>query len=327
MNSKLAIAIPTYNRPNNVKRIIDSLLAQEALSFDLTVCIFDSSEDDLTQEAVRSYRNDRILYERMDASFDVDEKTLRAVKEIDADFVWLCGDRYIPQVKNVFEKIDFEGREDEIIALYDSRWKPQHNFYRKNISSESYSSAAEFAELHFWQLILYGGSICKRELLDLIDVESCVADFNKTGFIYPCALLSYAHGPFSCREGIFLDVIGGESSGWINRKTAIKIWTENLCTALEKMQPRLGEEVCRSIVSTTGKRTGFLTAKGLMRLKCSGNYNKKIYKEYRNSIRLCRACSAFSAKFLAYLPDFPFVLLRKIYRRLKGKNRGGSSIL
>lgn len=61
-SQELSVCIPTYNRPNMIVNAIDSVLAQSFCEFELLV--HDNSDNEETENVVRSYRDDRIVYRR-----------------------------------------------------------------------------------------------------------------------------------------------------------------------------------------------------------------------------------------------------------------------
>ena len=314
---QLTIVIPTYNRPENIKRIL-SELSKTWAEYSFTVWIFDSGTNDETENVVKEYAAPCLHYRRVDPSMDVDEKTLLAVQAATGQYILLCGDRYCPRLREIFETIDFRQENAEIIALYDSRWEYQKK-YCESLTHADYTSKEEFFRDHFWQLILYGGSICRRSLFDGMDLNGLVEQFNKTGFIYPSTLAIQSKGDrFLWRCGEVLDLLPADSQ-WVKNKSAIRIWCDQFCLALDRLKPVLGESVCEEIIATTGKRTGLLTPKILVQYKASGNFTLSIYRKYRKSIFRTCACSKAFVRLLAYSPTFLFAFLRWLRHPMKKK--------
>ena len=201
-----------------------------------------------------------------------------AVKQSEAKYIFLIGDRYCPNLDVIFSEIDFEGNQNEIIALYDNKWKPQKNYYDK-LTKFKFTDKNEFFRLHFWQLILYGGSVCKRELISEINLEEMVSAFNGSGFIYPASLATYSSGPFESKCGDFIELVPYKTvSGWIKIKTQYVSGLKIFMMFQISSNGILSRECVEGIIKTTGKNTEFLTAKGIASFKCDGNFNYAIYK-------------------------------------------------
>ena len=314
-NIFLDVVLPTYNNPKCIEYILEKI--ERYSQYDYVLSIFDSSTNDETQAIVEKRLSEKITYTRIDSSIDVDEKTLIAVKSSTADFVYLSADGYLPKIDNIFKAIESRDSQSEIIALYDEDWNQQKKYY-DTLTKFVYDDKDEFFEKHFWQIILYGGSVCKRELIQRIDVAECVRLFNGSGFIYPCSLTMYSLGRYESKIGKFIELVPFKAaSGWITNKTAIKIWAKNFYETLKLPELGLNPGTADKIIRTTGKNTGFLTFRGLLHLKVTRNFTFNIYRKYSFYIIDCKACSAFSAFMLAISPTFIFILMRKVYKLIK----------
>ena len=58
--NKIVALVVTYNRKNMLKENIESLLNQNTSEFD--ILIVDNASTDGTEELVKSFKNDRIIY-------------------------------------------------------------------------------------------------------------------------------------------------------------------------------------------------------------------------------------------------------------------------
>lgn len=311
----LGIVLPTYNNPESIEYILNRLKNYSEKDYDYVLSIFDSSTNEDTKNVVDKYASKNTEYHFVDSETNVDEKTLIAVKQSEAKYIFLIGDRYCPNLDVIFSEIDFEGNQNEIIALYDNKWKPQKNYYDK-LTKFKFTDKNEFFRLHFWQLILYGGSICKRELISEINLEEMVSAFNGSGFIYPASLATYSSGPFESKCGDFIELVPYKTvSGWIKNKDAIRIWAKNIYDVSNKLDGALNKECVDGIIKTTGKNTEFLTAKGIASFKCDGNFNYAIYKKYKFYINRCRACSKLSIILILIIPVWLMKFSRKVHRK------------
>lgn len=97
MEKKLAVCIPTYNRPDVVgETLIRSLSRYRALGWDLYV--FDSSTNDETQTVVENMHigEDHLFYHRIDSSVHSNRKVYdilrRFGEEDEYEYIWICSD-------------------------------------------------------------------------------------------------------------------------------------------------------------------------------------------------------------------------------------------
>lgn len=312
----LDIVLPTYNNPLCVKYILEQLKQYSVSKFDFILSIYDSSTDDETKKIVNTYLSDRVFYHQMDSQLDVDEKTLLALKNSKAQYVYLIGDGYCPKVDVIFNSINFVKNKSEIIVLYEETWKPQKKFY-KNLKKFEFYDKNEFYKVHFWQLILYGGSICKSELFDRVDTEQMISLYNTSGFIYPSVLATYSEGPYESKIGRFIDLVPyKKESGWLRNKNAIKIWTKNYYITINKLIDVLDISTINHIIKTTGKNTCFLTARGLVNFRLSDNYNFAKYKEYKFYLKKCKGCNSLIALTIAIFPKWILRFIKNIKKLL-----------
>lgn len=310
----LEIVIPTYNHPEYIQTILKHLSKFETGEYDFILSVFDSSTNNKTEEIVNESSSDYVRYFRMDSSLDIDEKTILALKMAEADYIMLCGDGHCPEVDRIFEDINFRDTETEIYVLYDKKWRAQNKYF-VSLNEFYFSSKDEFFKAHFWQLVLYGGSIIAKSLINKIDLDYVVSRFNGSGFIFPCALVIYSTGKYKALSDNFLfDVPEKILAGWMSSGIGIELWTIRYSEAVKKLAGFISDDTIESIIHTTGGRTKFLAAKGLMSFRTNGNYNYKIYKKYKKELKEYGSCSSFMLWLIAVIPSWCFKIIKKIYK-------------
>lgn len=313
----LEIVLPTYNHPSNIEKALKFI--PQFKEHDFLLSIYDSSMNEETKKVVEPYLGEKVRYSRIDSKVHVDEKTVMALKEARGDFVLLCGDKYFPNLEEIFRDIDFEHTETELFIIYENSWK-NHCKVFESMKGREFADKDEFFEKHFWQATLYGGSICRRSIFERMNVQDTIERFNGSGFIYPSLLAIYSEGPYDAFCGDFLIPLKTENtSGWIENKQFAEIWIRRYPQAVQKLKGVLKKETIESIIHTTGYRTNFLTARGLAIFRLSDNYNYAIYRKYKKEMKECRACSAFTAWVIAFLPKWVFQMIRATKRALKPK--------
>jgi len=88
----LTIGIPTYNRPNEIDRLLKSVVTQ--LTSEVEVLIRDDSSDERTAEAVKKHfprSDDRLVYSHGER-LGIDGGELYVVEHARGDYVWTFGD-------------------------------------------------------------------------------------------------------------------------------------------------------------------------------------------------------------------------------------------
>ena len=240
----------------------------------------------------------------------------------EGEFVLLCGDGIVPNIVEIDKILDSNF---EITVIYGKKLTSINKFYL-NWGYEESKDKNSFFEKNYSQITLYGGTICRKDLIDKIDIEMMCDKYLGTGFIYPSALAIYSEGPYKLHVGDFLGSLNSKGSpGWILNGKAIEVWTKNFCVCLDSLTGYLDKNARDIIIKENGRRTGFLTFKGLIWLKATNNYDSKVYNKYKTYIHRCIACNKLVAFMIAYtMPKSMCKLIRIIYKKLNFKGKGKS---
>src|SRR5215510_12875881 len=89
-NTKVTIAIPTYNRSRLLKEAMASVLSQDYPDFQ--VLVLDNASTDETETAVRSFQDARVMYVRNDVNLVCMRYWNRAIELNSSDYVCLLSD-------------------------------------------------------------------------------------------------------------------------------------------------------------------------------------------------------------------------------------------
>lgn len=312
----LEIVVPTYGHPQHIKNMLSIYQTFQEYSSCFSVSIYDSSPDDLTEQVVRQVNLKNIKYVRLSSEIDIDDKTVIALHSAQASFIMLCGDGYAANVPNLLKIINSSAGA-ELIVLYDLRCAPQAVFF-STLKYTKTDIKDKFMEDNFWQLILYGGSICNRELIEKFDQSLLIKKYSCTGFIYPAALAMYAQGPFQIEGGNFLiDTVFQREAGWVKSKRLMPIWTKNFCYVLDQLKEVLSDSARNTILKTIGTRTTFFTVRRLIGFRISDNFNYRLLRQYKQYFKHVKGCSMSSAYLIAICPKCFLRYLRSLYRLLK----------
>ena len=321
-NFLLEVVIPTYNRPKCIESILNYFVDNyNKKVYDFCISIYDSSINNETEKVVSSYGLNYVKYYRISDKIDVDKKTVMALKNSTSDYIWLCGDGIIPKVDEIFERFDLKKCGYELIVLYSKYLTTINRYYLKLNECED-RNKGDFFENNFAQITLYGGTICARTIIEKADIKE-LEQYYLTGFIYPCMLAIYSSGPYYRSLGEYLISLENKGSpGWINSGNAIRTWTYNFYNDVMSLSVYLGGKATNKIICSNGKLTGFLTFKGFVWFRATGNFNWKIYKEYKFYIHKCKACSIMAIYLVLLMPEKLTICMRKLYKYIKCKRKG-----
>ncbi len=90
---RLSLCIPTYNRADTLRQLLDSIIAQQAHTLHYEIVVSDNASTDQTPEVIAEYRDCGlpIVYHRFDDNRGFDRNALNAVAIASGEFCWLFG--------------------------------------------------------------------------------------------------------------------------------------------------------------------------------------------------------------------------------------------
>lgn len=316
----LEVVIPTYNRPDCMKYILEIFYRYDWFKYDIVLSIYDSSTNELTCNVVSYHKNSKINYVRFPSSMDVDEKTIKSLCLANGKYVMLCGDGIIPNIPKIINSIS-NSDDFEVILLYSNMLNSMNKYFINFKNYDAIYDKNTFFKYHFYQASLYGGTICKKTLIERIDIPNSISKYGNKNFIYPCILVEYSNGPYLVLNGQFLmsNKFKG-SPGWITGRNALQVWIENFPKSIKLLDKYLSIDTINYIIKNNGKYTGFLTFKGLCWFKSTNNYNLKLFFHYKEELLKYSNCNKISLLFIALFPKIFLVLVRGIYHLLRRKN-------
>lgn len=311
----LEIIYPTFNNPACIEYFLGRMKEYKESGFDFTISVYDSSESNQTEEIVSKFNLDNLNYHRLAPSTHIDEKTIIGLKQSQGKYVLLGGDGNVTRIDNIFANIDLLNSKEEIILIYNPDNGTIYKRYYNNLEKYVYTDKDEFFKFNYWYATFYGGALCLGEMLNNINMDKMLELFLNCNLIYPNTMIASSKGPYkvymfnSYEKNPYKN-----GSGWINNKTALEIWAEKFCKSVSLLSPWLKKETIDYILKNTNKSNGFFTVKGFMSLRSTGNLSFRLYKKYKNYLKICSACPLWIVKLISLTPKFIFVVLRKIYK-------------
>lgn len=98
----VSICVPTYNRPNLIGKLLNSILQQTYQNFE--IIITDNSDNDLTKNLImKLYRDKRIRYYKNEKNLGMDGNSLKALSLVNGEFFTFTPDDDIWIDKNKLE--------------------------------------------------------------------------------------------------------------------------------------------------------------------------------------------------------------------------------
>lgn len=323
-NTRLGICIPTYKRPEQLEKCVESLIAAAA-PFEVPIFITDDSADDTNTEV---YARLHALYphisvERNAQNLGIDRNILRCANICDCEYAWLIGedDRMVPEaVATILPLLDQpEGAPAFIASNYCYVDEKVSLVLRENIlgiEQDIQKSSALFFCEEAWAVGFLGGCILSKALWHSVDHEKYVGTyFAHVGIIM--AYLKDKDVYLSARSLVKNRIGGAEVMSWSGDAYNVFYGWAKMSRLLV---PVYGQETCEKAILNFENRTGINTFRFLMAKRADRQFDAEVYEKFIRNGSQGRLYKCF-AYVVARTSPVPFRWLGAIWTFLRSKQR------
>lgn len=280
---KLAISFVTYNRAKHIREDL-AAIAQPTKEYDIDIYIYDGSTNMRTAQVVEEYMQngyDHLHYFHTDNQVSpndsICQRVTNALLAPDAEYVWLCGDKFVIRPEHYNEILEYVDESYDIITIYGGILK----------GSRSFESASRFANYAIVPLTAWGSTVIKRELIKTFDFAKVRKEISSFGV--PLTYLR-AIADIEKFKGVVIDK--GQQTAIISRyKTPSGskgcMWFDwiagwyHFCELL----PSAYEKIREGLYSRPDLQLGFFSLKELLQQRAEGQFDWKKYWEYREYVK------------------------------------------
>ena len=323
-NKKITVIIPTYNKFDCIKFLLENSIAKYCGNLFLFE-IHDSSDDSRVAEIVELYlKNYPLCYYNYSAEMNGDVKTMTAIRNAQSEYVYLMGDGLVPDF-NELEKflIDYDYEKYLVIGIrsaYDFKRSVKKAILGKSELDKPavYDDKAKFCKQCFWALTLYGASIVKKSLLFNNNNYLQYLEM-KSPFMYVCSLFESLLQVDNERYIFsFVNFINNNpykiDSGWMQSRQAIEFFCYKYYTSVSNLS-QYSSLLHKDFLMSHNKFSGLFSIKSIIKMRATGNLTASIIKEYKDYYkktvpygkRVLVRCSLF----------MPQKALNKLYKKYK----------
>lgn len=307
-NTKLAIAIPTYNRVSILRENIYFMM-DEIRRFSIPVYISDDSNNDDTELLVKELREKytNIHYSKNIPSLGHDKNCIKTLGLPVEDYVWYLGDSLI---------IDHNGiiRVLEIINGGDYDFISVNTGGRVNLKEQIFSDCNELLAQLGWHITLTGVTIYSKKALKFIntlDLTKC-RNFPQTAII----LNQFANGNKQ------LYWINDDLVYSNNRKKSY--WKPNIFNVflsdwdyfITNLPGEYKESNKKYTIKLHARKTGLFTLISFLSYRADGYYNWQILTKYKEQIKDNTDICYCLLLIIAVFPKKVLRIFRKILKQI-----------
>ena len=280
---KLAISFVTYNRAKHIREDL-FVIAQPTKQCDIDIYIYDGSTNIQTERVVKEYIQrgyDHIHYFHTDKQISVsDSACQRAASALlvpNAEYVWLCGDKFVINPEHYFEILSYIDEEYDIITIYGYPLK----------GTRSFNKASKFAKYAIVPITHHGSTIIKKKWIETVNVQGTLEEAPGFG-----VLLTYLRGIANIEgfKGIVIDkgqqarIISRHKTPSASMSCMWEVWVVKWCHFIELL-PSAYEDIREELYNRVDLQLNYFSLKELLRQRSEDQYNWKKYWECREYVK------------------------------------------
>jgi len=298
-NENLALAIPTYNRPEILLQNLRAMLP-ELREHGIPIYISDDSTTDETRSAIELLRGEypHLHYTRNQPGLGHDRNCLATLALPDAKYVWYLGDAMII-LPGVLTAILAITEEDYDFIFLNSRVKGAGH-----LTALSGSEITGFFERHAWHLTMTGATIYGPKFRQWMrgHIEPRIyRNFQQLGLI-----LEYVYATPSTFARAY----------WFNRKTlthnnrkqsywmnsVLQVFALDWVTLVDAFAEAMGSRTCEAIIRSHDRHTRVLSFKRLAELRSRDLLNPSTLQQYGPCLARAGGVPNAVLRLLAHAP-------------------------
>lgn len=308
-NNKLAIAIPTYNRPEILHQNLKYMLPDLRIH-NIPVYISDDSTNTKTEIMLNSFKKEYpfIYYCKNNPSLGHDENYFFTLQIPTEDYVWYLGDSLsikhgaISQILSSLEDADYA-----FIAV--------NSVGRTlNLPSKYYTDPNEIFKELAWHLTLTGATIYNKSTLhDLMNLkQACHKNFPQLVIIFTGLLKGNAGLYWIEDKLIFLTK--ERASYW--EKKIFEVFANDWSKVILDLPEVYSSKNKFFVIKSHDKHTNIFSAKSLLKYRLQGSFSLTIVLKYFSYIKLS---SNFNIIFILFMAIIPIPLINTMQKLFKNK--------
>lgn len=282
--TSLGICIPTYKRPEFLRRCVISALSS-AGDRSIKIFITDDSGDDTNSDLFDELKSlsDSIVIQRNTINLGIDDNIQACIDLCDCDYAWIVGedDYFLPgAVKRIHDFLQ-EAKDAFVFANYSYVSDVEGQVLGKALEdSLAEIQSLEFISRHLWAVGFIGACIINRTLWNKTSpVPYKDSYYTHVGRI--CELLSFWPDPVRIvgEPCVANRVEGSNTFTWKHDSYGVFFGFCAMCEAVSRQCPILSTSALRA-AQVMGDRYGWLSIRLAMRLRSEMGYDFAQYKLY-----------------------------------------------
>ena len=294
----LALAIPTYNRSDilipHLKEMCDTLNELE-----VDVYIYDDSSDSYTENSIKSgeLAIKNLYYKRNIPGNGHDINLRTALKETNAEYIWLLGDSFkidLTALRKIHEFI-YNNSEFDLISVN------TNNERVGIVEPKCFNTALEVYEKLGWHLTLTGTTIYKKKAINFdLNIIENYKNFPQISIIFET--LHYNNSQlYWWGNSPVLIPNNSKKSYWMN--SIFQTFIDDLRITLKNLPLKLSDKQIDFFIKDHAIRSGICSFKNFISLRGKNYFNQNVLKQYQNDFKKYSNTPILVLKIIAVIPS------------------------
>jgi glycosyltransferase involved in cell wall biosynthesis len=317
-NPLLGVAIPTYKRPDQLRRCVHSVIAS-ARRHDVSIWLLDDSGDDSNLPVFAELQSayPHVVVVRNEKNLGIDRNILKSVDVCDCEYVWLLGedDRMKPEgiarvlevlahTRPPFVYVNYSATDDAISFLIKERSLP--------LQQDQSVPAEDFYRSYAWSMGFIGACVIRRDTwLPVCPEPYLDSFFAHVGRIMEAIRGSEVH---MIAEPLILNRCGTpDAFTWSSEAAVVLTGWGRMTQALNHIY---SEDAGRASLAAFRRAHGMGTLKFLAYLRADKVYDCQMYASL---VKPDKPSAPFrlAAWAIALAPAWPWRVLRSLLMSLR----------
>lgn len=316
MNNILSISIPTYKRPDLLRKNLESIISSILYSGEqLPIYIYDDSLSNINEEVISDAKKEykHIFHIKNESNLGIDKNIKKAASQPDSKFVWPIGEddlmckNAVSIILNIIDNNEFDFLAANYVYV--------NNEHDKILSNPLFDFSGKvesisFCEQEIWKIGFIGACIVnRRKFISNSDKETVGTYFNHVGTILK--MLSDSDYVFVTDEVLVLNRAADESSfTWTDQSFEVFFGWNKM---LRMVEDRFSDDSFKKMVHSSKKLFNPTSTKWLMSKKAEGLLNKSLIEEYYSHSYFLK----MKARFINLIPKYLLKKLKASFQRIK----------
>jgi glycosyltransferase involved in cell wall biosynthesis len=320
-NRRLGVCIPTYKRPDQLRRCVESIIAAAA-PFDVPIFITDNAADDTNRAVIAELRAryPHIVYALNEENVGIDRNVQRCINLCDCDYAWGIGDddRMLPgavgAVLEALERdspaflcVNYSYVDEDVAVVLREKLLP--------LEADRDEDAAAFFREDAWAIGFLGSCVVNKALWRAVSP----APYLDTYFAHVGVILESVAGrrvSLLAEPQVLNRVGGAEVFTWSGDAYGV---FQGFPAVARRLAPVYGAEAAEEAAATFVRRHGLDTLRFMLARRGDRAYNLDVYRRFVRDSRRGRL-HKMAAYLVATIPPAPARALRVLFSLMRRRS-------